>query len=366
MIEEIIGIAKRENNTKRKYLVVNRLQGKYMPVSPKRTFAMFRELAELLAARYDKERLLVIGFAETATAIGAAVAVRLKADYMQTTREQVSGVQYLHFLETHSHAPEQKLIKNDLDSRIANIDRIIFVEDEVTTGNTILNSIASLEKEYGSRISFSVASLINGMEEAALHRYREKGILLHYLIKTDHSSYEKIAEKCHCDGYYYVKNTDVPKYPCNSLTAKGCQNARRLVNGEKYENACKRLWQQVQEQICFLPNQKVLVLGTEEFMYPALYVAGKIEETGCTVSFHATGRSPIEVSSEPDYPLHTRYELESLYERERRIFLYDIGTYDKVFVLTDAARSGTEGEYSLRNALEACKNKDITLIRWEE
>ncbi len=36
--EDLVRIAKRENNTKRKYLVVNRLQGKHIPVSPKNAF----------------------------------------------------------------------------------------------------------------------------------------------------------------------------------------------------------------------------------------------------------------------------------------------------------------------------------------
>ena len=43
--KQLVGIAKRENNTKRKYLVVNRLQGKHIPVSAKEAFRMFSELA---------------------------------------------------------------------------------------------------------------------------------------------------------------------------------------------------------------------------------------------------------------------------------------------------------------------------------
>ena len=45
---ELVRIAKRENNTRRKYLVVNRLQGKHIPVSPKEALQMFRSLAELI------------------------------------------------------------------------------------------------------------------------------------------------------------------------------------------------------------------------------------------------------------------------------------------------------------------------------
>ena len=60
------------------------------------------------------------------------------------------------------------------------------------------------------------------------------------------------------------------------------------------------------------------MLGTEEFMYPALFVGSKLEETGCLVRCHATTRSPIEVSDEEAYPLHARYELRSLYEEQHK------------------------------------------------
>ena len=71
--EDLVRIAKRENNTKRKYLVVNRLQGKHIPVSPKNAFEMFDALAELVKEAYSGEQLLLVGFAETATAIGGGV-----------------------------------------------------------------------------------------------------------------------------------------------------------------------------------------------------------------------------------------------------------------------------------------------------
>lgn len=104
--EQLVRIAKRENNTKRSYLVVNRLQGKHVPVRPKEALSMFSELAGLVKEAYGGERLLLVGFAETATAIGAALAIELDTLYMQTTREEVPGAEYLYFSESHSHATE--------------------------------------------------------------------------------------------------------------------------------------------------------------------------------------------------------------------------------------------------------------------
>lgn len=363
--EKLVGIAKRENNTKRKYLVVNRLQGKHVPVSPKEAFEMFSELAGRVKEAYEGERLLMIGFAETATAIGAALAVELGTLYMQTTREKIPGVQYLYFSESHSHATEQKLVKDDIDKVIDGIDRIVFVEDEVTTGNTILKIINLLEKEYPGKAAFAVASLLNGMGTEALDTYRNQGIPVHYLVKTDHSAYAEIAQGCRGDGRYQKMEDGEAQIRVKELSVPGGRDARRCVSAEEYRKACEQLWKTIRKSINLVDKQRILALGTEEFMYPALYIAEKIEKDCPFVRCHATTRSPIEVSVEKDYPLHVRYELKSLYEKDRRTFLYDLEKYDTVLILTDA-KGVREGENTLVNALYASGNEEIILIRWCE
>lgn len=98
-------------------------------------------------------------------------------------------------------------------------------------------------------------------------------------------------------------------------------------------------------------------------MYPALYVARQIEKSGAQVFFHATTRSPIEVYEEADYPFHVRYELPSLYDKNRRTFLYDIDRYDLVLIVTDACGSDTEGLDALAQAV-AYNNHKIYIVRW--
>ena len=84
---DLVCIGKRENNKKRNYLVVNKLQGKHIPVSPSKALGMFDALADILKEKYSGKKLLLVGFAETATAIGAEIAIKLGAYYIQTTRE---------------------------------------------------------------------------------------------------------------------------------------------------------------------------------------------------------------------------------------------------------------------------------------
>lgn len=360
--EDLVRIAKRENNNKRTYLVVNRLQGKHVPVEPDKAFAMFRELADTLRDAYPGEKLLLVGFAETATAIGAAVAVETGAKYIQTTREIIPDVEYLFFSEEHSHATEQKLVKDDMDATMENIDRIVFIEDEVTTGKTILNIINILEKLYPGKVRYSVASLLNGMDNAALDLYNEKNIALHYLVKTDHSAYSEVAAGFAGDGVYVACNQK-ENIGYQELRAMGWMNARRKVDAAEYKSACEDLWKQVDAALHKELQGRVLVLGTEEFMYPALYVAKCIEQSGADVRCHSTTRSPIAVSGEQEYPLHTRYELRSLYDKERITYIYDIDAYDTVLIITDAQNEEPEGIHSLINAV-GTKNEKIYVMRW--
>lgn len=98
-------------------------------------------------------------------------------------------------------------------------------------------------------------------------------------------------------------------------------------------------------------------------MYPAMYAADRMAQAGVQVWFHATTRSPAEVYKEAEYPLHVRYELPSLYDPHRRTFVYDIGTYDMVFIITDASCEDRTGLDALIQAV-AVKNDKIVIVRW--
>lgn len=374
--KDLVKIAKRENNTKRSYLVVDPLQGKHVPVEPSKALNLFKSLAEKLQGKYEGERLLLIGFAETATAIGAQAAITLGTKYIQTTREVIQDARYLFFSEAHSHATEQKLVKDDIDRVINDIDRIVFIEDEVTTGNTIMNIIKIITKEYQKKTKFAVASLLNGMTEEYLKIYQDEKIELHYLVKTDHSGYGTVAEQYRCDGLYICaipenhtqESADIDVQSEKNMrehiiSIPGWMNARRFVDAKQYGAACKKLAKTVITETVVKQGERVLVIGTEEFMYPALLTGYEIEKMGCVVRCHSTTRSPIAVSTEEEYPLHCRYELRSLYDPDRKTFIYDLENYDRVIVMTDAALASLKGLETLIYALRM-KNENISVIRW--
>ena len=95
----------------------------------------------------------MIGFAETATAIGSVVASSISDDcfYIHSTRENVSGISdWLFFEEEHSHATQQRLAKKELAQWLEKTSTIVLVDDELSTGKTMLNLLKRMKESYPS------------------------------------------------------------------------------------------------------------------------------------------------------------------------------------------------------------------------
>lgn len=384
---DLIRAAARDGNKKRPYLLVDPLQGKHIPVSPSRALGLFERLADEVnvailgrakeLGKSEKEiRTFVIAFAETATAIGAGLAAKLKGDVkvIQTTRENVTGATYLYFSESHSHATEQRLVADGLAEEILKADLIVFAEDEVTTGNTIRHLIEELQQIVEvSTEHFAIASLLNGMLSEKKAEFKREGIQLFYLVGSDNESYARSLEEYRLDGELLDcdadRQNDIPKH--KELIIPGAVDMRRITDVVTYQRHIKRLSDRIieglEQEICGNKKreQEILVLGTEEFMYPAMCVGAEIERKmdSVHVFFHATSRSPILTSSEDEYPLHRRNKLISMYDDERVTYVYDLRRYDKVIVITDAMSEG-RGIDSLARALIAAGNTDIQFVRW--
>ena len=361
--DEIIAPAKRENNTKRAFVAVNRLQGKHVPTAPGEALDMFAELAKVLQARYQ-ERLLVIGFAETATAVALAVAQGLKCLSMTTTRENLPHVQYFYFSESHSHAMEQKLVREDLERAMGQVERIVIVEDEITTGNTILHLLRLLRQEYGAACpAMTAASLLNGMDEEAMALFAREQVDCVFLHKYTPAVYEKRMEQAVSEGKAWDlrgSSTDVPEIHIY----EGNLELRRLQDAGEIARQCDGLLAVLERECSFAQGERVLVLGTEEFMYPALWIGRQLQQAGCQVWCHATTRSPIVPSPQEDYPLHSRWCLRSLYDEGRVTYLYNLTRYDSVLLLTDADTESAAGLADLTAALRQTGNERVRIVEW--
>ena len=197
-----ITVEHRSNNPKRDFLFVNKKQCKHIPCSPSAMIKMCDALAGVinsgLVSRNDYKDLnvLVIGFAETATAIGTIVGDRVvRAAYvLHTTREEVeNSIEAITFEETHSHATTQKLLITPDDFNFDDYNYILFVEDEISTGNTKLNFISAFEEQHNldekrrkiRNISYGVASICNWQDKGMREVFRVAGIDTFALINGE-------------------------------------------------------------------------------------------------------------------------------------------------------------------------------------
>lgn len=339
--QDVLRIAKRVNNTKRPFLLVNPLQGKHIPVSPTKALAMMQALGNQLQAKYPQTRLIV-GFAETATAIGAAVASCFGSDarYMHTTREELPGAEWLYFLEEHSHAAEQKLHRDGFLAGLENTPTIIFVEDELSTGKTLLNMLTQLRSvsPAAARVKMVAASIINRLSDENMQRLENAGITCEYLVKLPEVDYAAQVESMEAaPALCQEACSNPPEYSVLPLPEAGL-NPRVGVNVAAYEQRCRDVAEAIFQQMSALcrDGARILVLGTEECMYPALVTGRYLEDmTSARVFCHATTRSPIGVCSDEGYPIRNGYHLRSFYEENRNTFLYELADYDAVIVLSD-------------------------------
>ena len=108
----------------------------------------------------------VLGFAETATALGHCVAEALGgADYLHSTRRPVAGVATAGaFVEEHSHHTGHLLLPSD-PGLLAGPRPLVLVDDELSTGRTAVNTIAALHRT-APRARYVLATLVDLREDA--------------------------------------------------------------------------------------------------------------------------------------------------------------------------------------------------------
>ncbi len=180
-LRELLGLALRRN-PKRAHLLVSNVLGKHVPQRPSVVYGAGFELGlrvrELLGEA-PARRSVVLGYAETATGLGHAVADGLGvAPYLHSTRRPVEGVVRAGgFEESHSHATSHLLLPEDPtllgtggEGRAG--EPLVLVDDEFSTGNTVLNTIRALHELY-PRDRYVIVALVDMRSPADRGRLTE-------------------------------------------------------------------------------------------------------------------------------------------------------------------------------------------------
>ncbi|WP_043683825.1 phosphoribosyltransferase [Streptomyces xylophagus] len=174
-LTDLLGLALRRN-PKRAHLLVSNVLGKHVPQSPSIVygygFTLGRRVRDLLGPD-ESARAVVLGYAETATGLGHAVADGIAvAPYLHSTRRPVPGVATAGgFEESHSHATSHLLLPENPEL-LAGEGPLVLVDDEFSTGNTVLNTIRDLHERY-PRDRYVVVALVDMRSPADAGRLDE-------------------------------------------------------------------------------------------------------------------------------------------------------------------------------------------------
>ena len=336
---DLLRLAKRRHNTRRTYLLVDPLQGKHMPVSPAAALRMMRALGERLSAQTPGIDL-VIGFAETATAVAAAAAMGMERPcrYIHTTREGFPAGDAIDFLEEHSHAVEQRLCLERLRTWIDGASGIALVDDELSTGKTMLNAIGQLRAACPSMASkrVTVASIISRLGDGRVRALAEMGVDCVSLLRLPEGDYSDAVRGYQIEGARTPTGTGMA---FEELALSSAGDARLGVLLPEWADGLSAAFGGLAERLRGrLAGKRVTVLGTEEYMLPGLLLGALLEADGAprSVRFHATTRSPIGICRDEGYPIRAGWRLRSFYDAQRPTFIYNLEPCDVALVVTDS------------------------------
>jgi hypothetical protein len=338
--ESLFGVAERRN-PKRAFLFVSRVLGRHIPVCP----SVMRASYESLAAKIPTDLpgpVLVIGMAETAVGLGAGVhraysATRPDSMYMVSTRHPVGTELLTRFEEEHSHASAHLIhmpIDPDTREMMLHARSVVLVDDEASTGKTFVNVHRALVDAGLSNIERVVTCVITDWSAGAVRRTIGKSADQVSLLQ---GSYRLIEDPA----------APLPDMPEVGTVAKGewpinPRNDWGRLGVRSVEDTLAR-------DIQILPGERIIVLGTGEFVWRPFLLAERLERAGADVHFSATSRSPIAVGHAIEHAL----SFPDNYGLGIPNFLYNVrrGQFDRVLICTETPMQAVSA--SLVEALNA-------------
>lgn len=368
-IDDLISIGHRINNSKRNFLFISKVLGKHLEVSPDMCRVIGFLLASTILNRSDEtsifikyiknqkdyeikvkdamkltfrtnEKVAILGFAETATGLGMAVASAIENSYyLTTTREDIKDIAPLfNFEEEHSHATTHKCFPEE-SNRLKEVDRIILVDDEITTGKSMLNIIRELIKTTGIK-KYTVLSILDWRNLEYKNLYEEFKSENNIEIKVSSlisGDIEVEDNNIYFDNEESVLNERIPVSNLNVMSRRGKYlkfTGRFGVDYKdilKVEEECIKVASKIQEIIG--SYKKILVLGHGENIYIPSRIASYIKGD---VYFKSTTRSPIYCSTKEGYLIN---EKSTFYHNGVKYYFYNKSSmeenYDKVILITE-------------------------------
>lgn len=377
-LTELIGLAVRRN-PRRAHLLVSTILGKHVPTDPRlvygsgallgllaadtlrgakphscldRSVRFGEKLRGALAGDGDAAKALltdlasvdasttvapsgtvVLGFAETATALGHAVADVLCTPYLHSTRRRVPGVMAVGtFEEEHSHATSHLLLPDD-PRFFTGGGPLVLVDDELSTGRTALNTIRALHA-VAPRARYVIAALVDLRSQE--ERQRMATVAADLGADIDVVALAAGTIELPSDVLAVGQSLVAAREIADGINrdAAHCEEATKVVTISPGQGPDAMTWPTGLREGArhgFAPADRhilvsamatagsylagritggeVLVLGHEELMYAPLCLALALVDRvspGVRVRFSTTTRSPILAVDEPGYAVRTK------------------------------------------------------------
>ncbi len=419
-LDAMVRLALRRNPL-RAQLLVSTVLGKHIPVDPRVVAGMGRLLGALVAKDLDDDEaplpdtwskgaaaavtgenpdplltllcqasvapradVLTLGFAETATALGHLVADQLGSGYVHSTRLRSGNVPVAaEFSEPHSHATGH-LLRPASPDVLWSAETVVLVDDELSTGRTALNVIEVLQA-VRSRPRYVLAGLVDVRSQDA-DRQRSAAAerlgcqidvvsMVSGSVRVPADAAARIAtdlgavEAARPEAVNPAIATSIVSVSWPAEVPLGGTHGFAPAHRPSFTAAVKDVVRQLDAQVG--SARRVLVVGTEEFMYLPLRVALALsEDPGRAVAFQSTTRSPVHAMDIAGYPIRRRIDFRSTVDRgphaDRR-FVYNAdwpraaaAEPDLVLIIDDG--SAIDGPAGVAGAVAIATGAPVVLV----
>ncbi|HHX6290487.1 phosphoribosyltransferase domain-containing protein (plasmid) [Pseudomonas nitroreducens] len=330
---DLFGFAERRN-PKRAFLFVSKVLGRHIPVRPSIMAASFESLTAEIPTNLPGP-VLVIGMAETAVGLGAGVhrafsATRPDTMYLVSTRHPLGTELFTRFEEEHSHASAH-LIHMPVDPEVREMmlqaRSLVLVDDEASTGKTFVNLHRALVDAGLSNIERVVTCVLTDWSAGAVGKAIGDSATSVSLMK----------------GSYHF-NED-PSAPLPEMPDVG-----RVSIGE-WPLSAQKDWgrlgvRSVEDTLApdlqVNPGEKIIVIGTSEFVWRPFLLAERLERAGADVHFSSTTRSPIALGHAIQHAL----SFSDNYGLGIPNFIYNVkpGQFDRVLICSETPAEALPAE----------------------
>lgn len=332
--DDLLTVAQRRN-PKRPFLFVSKVLGRHIPVRPAHHRGMLERLATQIPSGLP-EPLLVMGMAETAVGLGAGIHQELQrrypsAVYLSSTRHPVvNGTLFCEFLEEHSHATRHLIHVPQFDGgreRLLSTQTLVLVDDEATTGKTFANLVTAIREAGLTQLKEIVLVTMTDWSANGAHALTVQRLPAGIGCQSVSLSQGQWSWQPDSDA----TTIEMPKVDVSCAGSVAILPQRRSCRAG-YVEPCEPL-----KAPSVAPGQRILVLGSGEFVWQPFLLAEALERKGCDVHFSATTRSPIAVGAGIEQAL----AFSDNYGLQIPMFAYNVVAdhYDRVILCSETAAS---------------------------